>query len=107
TDPEGTTWSTPVTPDPVDVTGVQSSLAMVNGKPAIAYHSGSPLNDLRYIQAKDGDGTAPDAWKRPRILETTDTTGEFPTLMEINGWPAVTSFNVSQGSLTYFRATNP
>jgi hypothetical protein len=88
-DDVGNTWGQPQTLDNENGTKRwPTSLAVINGRPAIAYDVALPDTDdfeIRYIWAKDANGTS---WGNPVKLDD----GEFASLKEVNGAPAIAYF---------------
>lgn len=102
-DANGAAWGTPVTPDPGDVgqdVGKFASLAVVNGRPAIAYYD-AKFSELKYIRANDAEGAA---WGDFTALDKPDDVGLYITLKVINGKPAIVYYNQTQGDLKMIRA---
>ncbi|MDA0246480.1 MAG: hypothetical protein OT477_23990 [Chloroflexi bacterium] len=102
TDANGTTWGTPVAIGGAFVASV--SMAIVDGRPAIAYHDN--FTSLNYVRANDADGTT---WGTPVVLDssTPNGTGLNASLAVINGNPAISYQNVEgTGSQKYIRATD-
>lgn len=82
-----------------------TSLAVVNGKPAIAYYNNS-LGDLKYAinNLSDGSGT----WTKTTVdtgngNDTTVLTGRFPTLRVVSGLPAISYYDQSNADLKFAR----
>jgi hypothetical protein len=101
-DQNGANWGTPITVDGASSDrGWFTSLAVVNGQPAISYTGsiGISSSGMYYVRANDSDGTS---WGSPITL-----TGSrcFTTSMAVvNGNPAIA---VSSGGGDYYiRATN-
>src|SRR5687767_13903828 len=63
-DAEGTAWSPPVALNFGGANALACSLAVVDGKPAIACHAPGSL-DLHYVEAKDHEGTSAAKWNAP------------------------------------------
>jgi hypothetical protein len=83
--------------------GQYTSLAIVNGNPAISYYDVSN-GDLRYVQSSDVNGAA---WAAPvNITSTGSNVGQYTTLQIVNGNPGVSYYDVSGGDLKFVRATN-
>ncbi len=102
-DANGAAWGTPVTPDPGDVgqdVGKFASLAVVNGRPAIAYYD-AKFSELKYIRANDAEGAA---WGDFTALDKPDDVGLYITLKVIHGKPAIVYYNQTQGDLKMIRA---
>ena len=102
-DSTGAVWGTPVTPDGGDVgqdVGQYASLAVVNGKPAIAYYD-VRFGEVKYVRASDADGAS---WSPYRALDKTDDVGRYVTLRVVSGKPAVSYYSVTGGDLKLVRA---
>ena len=105
-DADGTSWPTAVTVDSGSVHNTQTSLAVVNGKPAISYGVDGVPNDLKYVQANDADGNS---WKTPVIADSTccTSTGESSSLAVVNGMPAISySDSFGTNNLKYVQAND-
>ena len=107
TDALGTTWGEPVVVDDGDENkvGPCASLAVVNGRPAIAYYSWED-HKLKYVRANDANG---DSWGSPLIL-TGATVGMYPefgyglSLVVVDQKPAITFEGRETEGLVYLRA---
>lgn len=99
---DGSSWNTPVTVDATGVTGEYSSLAIINGNPAISYYN-STNQDLYYVRATNVDGTS---WGTPVVVESTNTVGLYTSLAVVDGNPAISFYGVSNSELKYVRATD-
>jgi len=75
----GLSWGDPVVVDSTE-RGTNSSMAIVNGRPAITYG----VNNLKYVRASDIRG---DAWGTPVTISTDDPCGT--SLAVVDGRPAV------------------
>ncbi|MBI5773447.1 MAG: hypothetical protein HZA89_06860 [Verrucomicrobia bacterium] len=75
-----------------------TSLAVVGGTPAIAYHDNVDRN-LRYAYSTDANGAA-GTWST-KLVYSTDDAGMNPWLTEFNGGPFITSYytNATQGKI--------
>lgn len=85
-DPDGTSWGSPVTVDPVSGgvgTGRHACMIIVAGRPAIAYQNGSER--LTYVRANDANGTS---WGTRQILTPSELVRHI-SLAIINGMPAI------------------
>ncbi|HBJ87066.1 MAG TPA: hypothetical protein DDZ88_25045, partial [Verrucomicrobiales bacterium] len=80
--------------------GEYSSLAVIDGNPAIAYYDDTN-DDLKYIRATSVNGTT---WGSPMTVVSTGVAGRYNTLIEVNGRPAVAYG--SNTSLFYVRASD-
>ncbi len=96
-DEAGASWGTPVT---LGGSTQYSWMAIVNGRPAIAY---SALTDMLYVRALDSDGIA---WPAPVTVDSSGDTGLYNSLAVINGNPALSYFNGTTMDLRYARATD-
>jgi hypothetical protein len=103
-DPTGMEWETPLTLDSTDDVGAHGSLAVINGNPAISYHD-TTNGDLKYIRATDATGTA---WGTPLTVDTGDTAnvGTYTSLMVVDGYPAISYYDTTNGDLKYIRASD-
>jgi hypothetical protein len=99
-DATGATWDGPALLDTGN-TGFSSSLVQVNGYPAIAYYDSS-AGELRYVRAQDSLG---DTWQLPLTLAGVDDgSGDYCSMAVVNGYPAITYYNVSNGDLRYIQS---
>ena len=96
------TWGSPQTPDATGVVGQYTSLAVVNGQPAISYYDNTNFA-LKYIRATDADGSA---WGSPQTLDATGAVGQYTSLAVVNGHPAISYFDITNLDLKYIRATD-
>ncbi|HNQ72013.1 MAG TPA: hypothetical protein PKN95_00215 [Verrucomicrobiota bacterium] len=77
-------------------------LAVVNGHPAIAYHS--VTGAVQFIRATDVDGTA---WGSPTdVVASTSTSFSYVSLAIVNGHPAIAWFESPNWDVKYARATD-
>jgi len=101
-------WNSPapVSLDAPGVVGQYTSLAVVNGDPAISYYDATNTN-LKYIRATTVDGTG--AWNAALTLDGAApaiNVGQWTSLAVVNGNPAISYYDVSNTALRYIRATN-
>ena len=83
--------------------GLYTSLAVVDGYPAISYYDMSNFQ-LMFIRATDTYGTS---WGSPIVVDTlTSNTGLYTSLEVVNGNPAIAYYDISVGDLRYIRASN-
>jgi hypothetical protein len=101
-DVNGNTWNTPQTL--VSANAVASggtSLAVVNGHPAIAFsYSPAGSSTLRYMRATDANG---DAWS---TMVAVETGGTYPRLLVVDGQPAIAHYVSTSTRVKYVRATD-
>ncbi len=90
-DADGTAWNAPVVVDSGG--GVCTSLADVNGRPAIAYSAGGIV---KFVRATDAGGSA---WGTPASFDG----GGYVSLKVVSGAPAISYIS---GELKYVRARN-
>ena len=99
-DVDGTEWNSPQTVATGLVVGEFTSLAVVNGNPAISYFNYS-YRDLVYIRARDADGTN---WDAPLTLDSSGSVGMHTSLAVVYGVPAISYYDESNGNLKFIRA---
>ncbi|MCC7476908.1 hypothetical protein IT575_00495 [bacterium] len=81
-----------------DDRGSYGSMAILDGVPAISYHSGI-FGDLRFIKANDADGSS---WGEGVILdESSVITGRDTSLVVVAGHAAISYFDLTNGQLRY------
>ena len=99
TDGVGNNWGSPVVVDDSIPSSFHShtSLAVVNGNPAIAYHD-DDNQDLKYVRATNENGTS---WGTPVRVDSINNTGDGPSLAVVNGKPAI-AYNKGSGSRPYY-----
>ncbi len=105
-DADGASWGTPVNIDvhPVNRTGYHNSLAVVNGKPAIAYQDVTNTNP-KYVAALDIDGAT---WGTPVALDVSASNlGAYASLAEVNGNPAIAYADLTNFNVRYIQASVP
>jgi hypothetical protein len=102
-DANGTFWGTPVTVNSTGSVGAYTSLAVVNGRPAISYRD-STNGDLNYVQASDANGAT---WFSidTVIVDSTGDVGLYTSLAVVDGRPAISYYDATNGDLNYVRAT--
>ena len=100
-DYDGSAWGTPVTVDTSgDDVGRFTSLAVVDGYPAISYYN-SNTSALMYVRASDADGSA---WGTPVTVDTLNDVGMFTSLAVVDGNPAISYYDDDNDNLKYARA---
>jgi hypothetical protein len=107
TDATATTWVSMTVDDGAAGTGFGglSSLAIVNGNPAIGYwvYWSGTSNGVKYARATDTIGTA---WVSTTVDSGGLLFGVYPSLAVVSGYPAISYGSVDSG-LRYVRADNP
>jgi len=104
-DADGTAWGDPVSLDSEPYAGRWwSSMAVVNGNPAICYKEDSN-EDLKYVRALDANGNA---WGTPLILDSEGKVGTSCSLAVIRGCPAIAymGYDDPDYHLKYVQATD-
>ncbi len=99
--PSGPEWHIMVVDSTGDV-GLDTSLAVVNGNPAISYYD-SVNSDLKYVRASDASGGS---WGAPVTVDSTGDVGWHTSLAVVNGNPAISYHDVGNDYLKYVRATD-
>ena len=102
TNASGTSWGTPQTLDSAGIVGLDTSLAIFNGNPAISY-SDATNEDLKFIRANNADGTS---WGSPQIMDSAGIIGGYTSLAIVNGNPAISYFDASNRDLKYINVTS-
>ena len=86
------------------VVGQHTSLEIVNGNPAISYYDATN-GDLKYIRAANPSGTS---WEMSIPVDTggiaNDNVGQYTSLEVVNGYPAISYYDVTNTNLKYVRA---
>lgn len=98
----GDLWN--ITQDSFDATGdvgKQTSISMINGKPAVAYFDVTN-GDLKYVRATNSVGTA---WGTPVKVDANNIAPNTISLHDVNGMPAIVYFEYTVG-MRYVRATD-
>lgn len=96
-DAAGSAWGTPLI---IGGSSFYSSMAVVEGCPAICY---AALTDMLYVRALDADGTA---WGPVTTVDSVGFTGAYNSLAVVNGKPAVSYYNSTSEDLRYAQATD-
>lgn len=79
-----------------------TSMAIIDGRPAIAFYASWIANPY-YVCAADELGTA---WNALVPVNTTFLTGNYCSLAEVEGRPAITYYDQTAGDLLYARAND-
>ena len=91
-----------VTPVVEDTDIGYTSLAIVDGRPAIGYYPSWIANPY-YVSASD---TLGESWNTPVVIDTAFPSGNYCSLAEVGGYPAMTYYDQSPGNLNYVRAND-
>jgi hypothetical protein len=89
--------------DPGGQTGSHGSLAVINGRPAVAYRDDDG-GKLFYIRSVDASGTSWPPSAIVRVDGAIDSAGQFASLAEVDGRPAISYY--ANGDLRYVRAND-
>jgi hypothetical protein len=101
-DANGAAWNAAVIVDEVGNVGRYTSLQVVGGVPAIAYGMylntvDDPSYRLKYAWAKNAAGSS---WNTPIMVDGRERVGEYVSLVENNGKPAI-AYHDRDGGLRY------
>ena len=97
-------WTQIVTVDSADSVGYDTSLAVVNGCPAISYYDAT--NDgLKYARATTSTGGSASDWTQIVTVDSTGNVGMFTSLAVVDGCPAISYRDALNHALKYARAT--
>ena len=97
-DSNGDTWpSSPLLLDNDGIVGEDSSLAVINGVPAISYWDAS-RGFVKYIVAED---TAGNTWGEIISPDKSGTVGGFTSLAPVNGLPCIAYYDDVNGNLRF------
>jgi hypothetical protein len=80
---------------------MHASLAVVDGRPAIAYYDAASNYDLKYVRASDATGSS---WDTPLTVDSTGDVGKYASLAVVNGNPAIAYYFDGDDDLKYVRA---
>ncbi len=86
-------------------TGFFTSISVINNQPAIAYYDATKRR-LMFARAQDSNGSS---WGTSLALDNLDglgDVGKYPSLADVNGYPAISYFDVTNGNLKFIRAIN-
>jgi hypothetical protein len=100
---DGDSWGDAVIVDGSRDAGFWSSMAVVNGNPAIAYYEWGDYHDLKYVRANDPIGNT---WKVPVIVDDASVVYKCTSLAVINGYPAICYAEGLPAYLHYVRAAD-
>jgi len=103
-DVSGGSWGTPLAVDSAgyEDVGRYTSLAVVNGNPAISYFDANN-EDLKYVRASDASGGS---WDTPLAVDSVGHVGQYTSLAIVNGNPAISYYDNANRDLKYVRASD-
>jgi len=95
-------WST-ITLDLADNDNSPTSLAVIAGQPAICYsrRTSANSNQLYFAWSSTANGWNPADWRLAVVDDSSLYTGGFASLTEVDGKPAVSYYDASDGDLKY------
>jgi len=99
-------WDNVITIDTECWTGSNPSLAIVDGRPAIAYEDAYNY-DLKYVRSLSSTGGESYEWGPPVIVDAPGWVGVDPSLAIVDGTPAISYYDLSRADLLYARSTTP
>jgi hypothetical protein len=102
-DAQGFSWGTPVAVDTAGEVGGYTSLCVVDGRPAISYLDAGENYDLKYVRAADAQGSS---WGTPVAIDTAGGVGLHTSLCVVDGRPAISYNDATNGNLKYVRAAD-
>ena len=103
-DATGATWGTPVVADSTINVGTYTSLAIVNGSPAISYYDANSGNlNLKYVRATDVSGAG---WGTRVTVASTGDVGTYTSMAIVSGSPAISFYDATKRDLKFVRASN-
>jgi hypothetical protein len=91
-------WSA-ITVDNVANVGQHTSLALINGNPAISYYDATN-GDLKYAWSNSPDGMNPEQWTYLTVENAGDV-GTLTSLAEVDGRPAISFCDVTNNDVRY------
>ncbi|MCB1188243.1 hypothetical protein KDL29_13850 [bacterium] len=86
----------------IDNSGGYTSLALVNGRPAISYYDDTD-HDLKFVRALDAFGQS---WGTPLTLDSAGDTGQYTSLEVIGGIPMIAYYDFTNQDLRFIRASD-
>jgi hypothetical protein len=98
-------WGTPLLLDSVGDVGQEISMAIINGKPAIAYYDVTNKG-LKYIQCRVADGSAGN-WGGPLTVDKGSGSFRWGSMIEVAGQPAIAYLDHKINDLKYIRPDFP
>jgi hypothetical protein len=102
-DATGSSWPTPLAADSTGDVGHYPSLAVVDGRPAIAYFDATN-SELKYVRASDATGSS---WGMPVAADSAGDVGRYASLAVVDGYPAIAYYDAGPNyDLKYVRASD-
>lgn len=101
-DSTGSSWGGSLLLDSDIQAGQHASMAIVQGRPAIAYFDMTNTR-LRYVRANDSTGSS---WGSSVVVDGSGNAGWWASLAVINGRPAIAYRDGTSGHLRYVRAAD-
>ena len=104
--PAGIGWGVPLILDNRDGIGasLDSSLALIDGQPAISYYSGAASADLMFVRSLDETGAL---WEQPQAIDTYNHTGRLSCMRDYLGFPTVAYFDESARQVMFASSGTP
>ncbi len=106
TNETGSIWYSSITIDSSGNVGQYASMATVSGTPAASYYDATN-HQLKFIRSLSADGST---WPTTGIVVDTGgvggNTGQYTSLVVVNGNPAISYYDVSGANLKYVRAND-
>ena len=84
----------------IDFSGGYTSMASINGRPAISYFDGAE-HDLVFVRADNQFG---EVWGGRKIVDSTGQTGKYSSLAQVDTFPAIAYYDETEKDLRYVRA---
>ena len=97
-------WTQIVTVDSAGTVGLYTSLAVVDGCPAISYHDATN-QDLKYARATTSTGGNASDWTQVITVDSDGSMGHYTSLAVVDGCPAISYRDATNKDLKYARAT--
>jgi hypothetical protein len=103
TNTNGTTWGTPVTVTSNGDVGKYSSMPLLFGYPTIVYYDVTNQK-VCFVRASDVNGST---WASPMYPDMTTNNGIYvPNISAVNGYPAISYYDATNGALKYMQLCN-
>jgi PKD repeat protein len=97
-------WTQIIIVDSTGDVGEYTSLAVVDGCPAISYHDGTHQY-LKYARATTSTGDSASDWTQIVTVDSDGMVGAYTSLAVVDGCPAISYLDGTNGDLKYARAT--